>query len=302
MVLGYRPSWACPAPVHRSSATPTSAQAAKTPTSKPAAGGSCLGLGHQLPDISFLPDDDAVSPPTSPPAPPTPGAEIPPNEVFQFTFAGHPPRAAAPAMLHGKDCDEEPRTRRKSAPTIAQQNAEYYAQQKQRPTGLGYRPSCAFPSMRSFVSKCFEAADEPFMIGVESAPDSPPPSLPASPVHLHPTSSLYTLTPHPASQLPPRPGGAENSPPTALLPVAPARFIPPWSPPYPLSTPLLHALPSSQPSDETKEHFNAFAADEFRLPAQYRPPARTQAALPLPLPAAPALRPSPDPNPDKTSP
>ena len=200
MVLGYRPSWACPAPVHRSSATPTSAQAAKTPTSKPAAGGSCLGLGHQLPDISFLPDEGAVSPPTSPPAPPTPGAEIPPNEVFQFTFAGHPPRAAAPAMLHGKDCDEEPRTRRKSAPTIAQQNAEYYAQQKQRPTGLGYRPSCAFPSMRSFVSKCFEAADEPFMIGVESAPDSPPPSLPASPVHLHPTSSLYTLTPHPASQ------------------------------------------------------------------------------------------------------
>lgn len=91
-------------------------------------------------------------------------------------------------MLYGADRNnEEPRvTRRKSAPSIAQQNAEYYAQQKQRPSGLGYRPSCAFPTMRSFVSKCFEAAEEPFMIGVESSPDSPPPSLPASPVRVIP--------------------------------------------------------------------------------------------------------------------
>lgn len=189
MVLGYRPTWACPAPIHRSSTTLTSAQAASTATSTPAAGGSCLGgtpgLAQKLSDISFLPDDGAVSPPTSPPAPPTPGTELPPTEVFQFTFAGHPQRASAPAV-HGKDCDEEPRTRRKSAPTIAQQNAEYYAQQKQRPTGLGYRPSCAFPTMRSFVSKCFEAAEEPFMIGVQSSPDSPPPSLPASPVRFTP--------------------------------------------------------------------------------------------------------------------
>ena len=190
MVLGYRPTWACPAPVHRSSTT--SAQAASAPNSTPTAGGSCLGgppgLGHNLPDISFLSDDGAVSPPTSPPAPPTPGAEIPPSEQFQYTFAGHPQRASAPAVLYGADRNnEEPRvTRRKSAPSIAQQNAEYYAQQKQRPSGLGYRPSCAFPTMRSFVSKCFEAAEEPFMIGVESSPDSPPPSLPASPVRVIP--------------------------------------------------------------------------------------------------------------------
>ena len=56
-------------------------------------------------------------------------------------------------MIHSKG--EEPRVRRKS---IAEQNAEYYAQQKQRPSGCGYRPSCAFPTMRSFVSKCLQAA------------------------------------------------------------------------------------------------------------------------------------------------
>ena len=151
MVLGYRPTWACPAPVHRASTTPIGAQAASTPSSSTAAGGSCPsgppGLGHKLPDISFLPDDGVVSPPTSPPAPPTPGEEPPPAEVFQYTFSGHPQRASAPAVIHSKG--EEPLTRRKS---VAQQNAEYYAQQKRRPSGCDYRPSCAFPSMRSFVS------------------------------------------------------------------------------------------------------------------------------------------------------
>jgi len=212
MVLGYRPTWACPAPVHRASTTPIGAQAASTPSSSTAAGGSCPsgppGLGHKLPDISFLPDDGVVSPPTSPPAPPTPGEEPPPAEVFQYTFSGHPQRASAPAVIHSKG--EEPRTRRKS---VAQQNAEYYAQQKRHPSGCDYRPSCAFPSMRSFVSKCLQAAEEPFMIGVESSPDSPPPSAPASP-----------------------------------------------------------------PSDESKEQFNAFASDDFRLPAQYRRPPSSQAA------------------------
>ena len=274
MVLGYRPTWACPAPVHRASTTPTSAQAASTPSSSTAAGGSCPsgppGLGRKLPDISFLPDDGVVSPPTSPPAPPTPGEEPPPSEVFQYTFSGHPQRASASAVIHSKG--EEPRARRKS---IAEQNAEYYAQQKQRPSGCGYRPSCAFPTMRSFVSKCLQAAEEPFMIGVESSPDSPPPSAPASPVRGSPTSSLHTLPAYPALVVPracaPPCLHADSVPrPTHLSSL------------IPFAEHLLHPCPlSSQPSDESKEHFNAFASDDFRLPAQYRRPPPSQAALPL---------------------
>jgi hypothetical protein len=274
MVLGYRPTWACPAPVHRASTTPTSAQAASTPSSSTAAGGSCPsgppGLGRKLPDISFLPDDGVVSPPTSPPAAPTPGEEPPPSEVFQYTFSEHPQRASASAVIHSKG--EEPRVRRKS---IAEQNAEYYAQQKQRPSGCGYRPSCAFPTMRSFVSKCLQAAEEPFMIGVESSPDSPPPSAPASPVRGSPTSSLHTLPaylPWWCRELALR-GPCAQIPSPALLTS------------YPLSpSPNTSSIPAplpSQPSDESKEHFNAFASDDFRLPAQYRRPPPSQAALPL---------------------
>ena len=234
MVLGYRPTWACPAPVHRASTTPTSAQAASTPSSSTSAsGGSCPsgppGLGRKLPDISFLPDDGVVSPPTSPPAPPTPGEEPPPSEVFQYTFSGHPQRASASAVIHSKG--EEPRVRRKS---IAEQNAEYYAQQKQRPSGCGYRPSCAFPTMRSFVSKCLQAAEEPFMIGVESSPDSPPPSAPASPVRGSPTSSLHTLPAYPALVVPracaPPSLRADSVPRPPLIPYPLRRTSPPSLP------------------------------------------------------------------------
>ena len=233
MVLGYRPTWACPAPVHRASTTPTRAQAAaSTPSSSTAAGGSCPsgppGLGRKLPDISFLPDDGVVSPPTSPPAAPTPGEEPPPSEVFQYTFSEHPQRASASAVIHSKG--EEPRVRRKS---IAEQNAEYYAQQKQRPSGCGYRPSCAFPTMRSFVSKCLQAAEEPFMIGVESSPDSPPPSAPASPVRGSPTSSLHTLPAYPALVVPRAcapPSLRADSVPRPLIPYPLRRTSPPSLP------------------------------------------------------------------------
>ena len=244
MVLGYRPTWACPAPVHRASTTPTSAQAASTPSSSTAAGGSCPsgppGLGRKLPDISFLPDDGVVSPPTSPPAPPTPGEEPPPSEVFQYTFSGHPQRASASAVIHSKG--EEPRARRKS---IAEQNAEYYAQQKQRPSGCGYRPSCAFPTMRSFVSKCLQAAEEPFMIGVESSPDSPPPSAPASPVRGSLTSSIYTLPACPALVVP-----RACAPPCLHADSVP----PPYSPfiPYPLRRTPPPSLPPCPRSHRTK--------------------------------------------------
>ena len=65
----------------------------------------------------------------------------------------------------------------------------------------------------------------------------------------------------------------------------PARRFRPPPTSYPLSpSPNTSSIPAplpSQPSDESKEHFNAFASDDFRLPAQYRPPPASQAALPL---------------------
>ena len=105
------------------------------------------------------------------------------------------------------------------------------------------------------------------MIGVEGSPDSPPPSAPASPVRGSPTSRIHTLPAYPAPVVPR----------ACASPCLPADF---YSPLIPSASSIPAPLPS-QPSDESKEQFNAFASDDFRLPAQYRRPPSSQAALPL---------------------
>mmetsp|Transcript_3618 Transcript_3618/g.7013 ORF Transcript_3618/g.7013 Transcript_3618/m.7013 type:complete len:211 (-) Transcript_3618:398-1030(-) len=168
MALGYRPTWACPAGVHRASSTPS--VASKPPKSPPANAG---GAGLM---VAFLPDDGIVTPLPSPPAPPSPGEENPPSLPLSAAIA---PRPAALQRASASDSEKTQR-RRKSVPSMG----DYYAQQQQHGRGLAYRPTCAFPTMRNYVKKCFEAAEEPIIEGEQlhsAAGPHTPPSLPASP-------------------------------------------------------------------------------------------------------------------------